>query len=491
MLSRTSNTLAWLNSFAICCILIGLSSSPAASQTTPPLASQKQPESKNMNLVGWNDLQNRSAYQPVIHKQGNRWIAYVGHHAGSSLNPLTGNVEQNGTSIVDVTDPRQPKYLAHIPGGTPRAGAPNSGGAQMVRVCDGAELPRADKSKVYLLRSRGSEAHEMWDVTDPSKPTRLNVIIDGLRDTHKNWWECDSGIAYLVSGKPGWRTPRMGQVYDLSDPSEPQFIRDFGLPGQQPGGTGTVPADMHGMISTGPKGNRIYVGYGTTKNGVIEILDRDKLIHGPKDPTEANLEYPIVAKLELPPEVGAHTTYPLLGMDLPEFAKNANQSHRDFMVVTGETTDNECHDPRQMVPDLRHHHRNENPGRLHVDGARRPADNFCSRGGRYGTHSTNENMTPIYYRKVVFVAHFNAGVRAIDVRDPFNPKEIGYYIPAITDKTDKRCVGNGPDAPCKIAIQTNNVEVDDRGYIYIVDRANTGMHILELTGEARKVANLP
>jgi hypothetical protein len=116
--------------------------------------------------------------------------------------------------------------------------------------------------------------------------------------------------------------------------------------------------------------------------------------------------------------------------------------------------------------------------------------NFCDRGGRYGTHSTNENLTPIYYKKVVFVAHFNAGVRALDVRDPFNPKEIGYYIPAITPQTDKRCVGTGAAEKCKIAIQTNNVEVDDRGYIYIVDRANTGMHILELAGDARKVANL-
>jgi hypothetical protein len=44
-------------------------------------------------------------------------------------------------------------------------------------------------------------------------------------------------------------------------------------------------------------------------------------------------------------------------------------------------------------------------------------------------------------------------------------------------------------ATCKIAIQTNNVEVDDRGYIYIVDRADTGMHILELTGAARAIAN--
>ena len=44
-------------------------------------------------------------------------------------------------------------------------------------------------------------------------------------------------------------------------------------------------------------------------------------------------------------------------------------------------------------------------------------------------------------------------------------------------------------ASSKKAIQTNNVEVDDRGYIYIVDRANTGMHILSLTGKAREIAN--
>jgi hypothetical protein len=34
------------------------------------------------------------------------------------------------------------------------------------------------------------------------------------------------------------------------------------------------------------------------------------------------------------------------------------------------------------------------------------------------------------------------------------------------------------------------VETDDRGYVYVVDRANTGMHILELTGEARAIAHL-
>ena len=39
----------------------------------------------------------------------------------------------------------------------------------MVRVCDGSELPRADKSKVYLLRSFGNTGHEVWDVTDPAQ----------------------------------------------------------------------------------------------------------------------------------------------------------------------------------------------------------------------------------------------------------------------------------------------------------------------------------
>ncbi len=58
-----------------------------------------------------------------------------------------------------------------------------------------------------------------------------------------------------------------------------------------------------------------------------------------------------------------------------------------------------------------------------------------------------------------------------------------------TDKTDKRCVGTGANERCKVAIQTNSVDVDDCGCIYTADRANTGLHILELTGAARNVAN--
>ena len=180
------------------------------------------PEARDMRLVGMNDLQARSAYQPTIHKQGDRYIAYVGHHGGTPevpkpLNPLTGQAEFNGTSIIDVTDPSKPKYLFHIPG---QEGNFEAGGAQMTRVCDGSALPKGDRNAVYLLRSFGGAGHEIWNVADPAKPVLVSKPSWNLKDTHKSFWECDTGIAYLVSGVDGWRSRRMTEVFDLSDPSK-------------------------------------------------------------------------------------------------------------------------------------------------------------------------------------------------------------------------------------------------------------------------------
>ena len=62
-----------------------------------------QEEKQNMELVGYNDLQARSAYQSSIKRHGDRWIAYVGHQGGTALNPLTGRQEPNGTSILELT----------------------------------------------------------------------------------------------------------------------------------------------------------------------------------------------------------------------------------------------------------------------------------------------------------------------------------------------------------------------------------------------------
>jgi hypothetical protein len=451
-----------------------------------------KPEASNMRLVGYHDLQARTAYQPTIQKQGNRWIAYVGHHGDKKVNPLNGQMENNGTTIIDVTDPKQPKTLTHIPG---EEGKAEQGGAQMVRVCAGADLPKADKGKFYMLRVFGNQAHEVWDVTEPAKPTLLTTIGKGLKGTHKNFWECDTGIAYLVSGNPQWRTNRMTQIYNLADPAKPVFIRDFGLVGQQPGAGGAVPMQLHGAISTGPKGNRVFFGYGTNTEGALQIVDREKLLNGAKDPTPENLLYPQVSRIDLPPMHGAHTVFPMLDVQVPEFAKNLLGRKRDFIVVTDEAIQKECLEGRQMVwfIDISTETKPFGVSNWTVP---EKSGNFCTRGGRFGTHSSNESTAPVFHKRIMFFSHFNAGVRALDVRDPLSPKEIAYYIPAMTAdtvvlETPVAQVGKLPftEASNRKAIQTNNVEVDERGYIYIVDRANTGMHILELTGAAREIGN--
>jgi len=448
------------------------------------------PEARNMRLVGFNDLQARSAYQPLIVHQGDRYIAYIGHHGGSAevprpINPMTRQGENNGTSILDVTDPKNPKYLTHIPGDE---GAGEGGGAQMVRVCAGASLPRADRSKFYLLRTFGTKGHEIWDVTDSGNPVRLATIGGNYRDTHKSWWECDSGIAYVVSGPPGWRAKRMTEVYDLSDPAKPVKIRDFGLPGQEPGSTGPVPTDLHGPISL-PQVNRIYFGYGSSAGGILQIVDREKLLKGPKEPTPANLLYPQVGRMDLNPLTGAHTVFPMLQMPIADFV---NEGHpvRDIVMIVNEATVNGCKPQGRELVWFTDISVETHPQIISNFTVREASGNFCSRGGRFGAHSSNEDMSPVFYKKLAFVTFFNAGVRAVDVRDPYQPKEVGYFIPAITEATDKRCIRGTNPPQCKVAIQSNNVETDDRGYIYIVDRANTGLHILEVTGEARAIAGL-
>jgi hypothetical protein len=359
----------------------------------------------------------------------------------------------------------------------------------MVRICDGKTLPKGDPAAVYMLRTFGSEAHEIWNVADPEHPVLLHRIA-GLKDTHKSWWECDTGIAYLVSGAPDWRVRRMTQVYDLSNPTEPVKIRDFGLPGQEPGATGAVPTELHGMISTGPQGNRIFFGYGTDKGGLMQIVDRDKLIHGAPDPTPENLRYPEVSRLAMTSFNGAHTTFPMLGMPIAEFAHDKQGSTRNIVMFVDEAIENECNEPRQMVwfADITVEARPMMISNYTVPEA---SGNFCERGGRFGSHSANESMDPVFYKKLAFISFFNAGVRALDVRNPYSPKEVGYFIPSITANTDKRCVTIAGQPRCKVAIQTNNVETDARGYIFIVDRANTGLHILALTGPARQIAGIP
>ena len=288
-----------------------------------------------------------------------------------------------------MTDPE----AAEIPHAHPGLeGLGEQGGGQMVRACDGKSLPKGDPAKTYLLRTFGGRGHEIWDVSKPEAPALVTRVSEGLKDTHKSWWECDTGIAYLVSGVEGWRTRRMTEVYDLSDPAKPVKIRDYGLVGQQPGASGAVPTELHGTISTGPQGNRIYFAYGTNKGGVVQIVDREKLLNGPKEPTPDNLRYPVIGQLDMLPLNGAHSVIPLGKMKIAEFAKDLAGGTRDIIMIVDESLVNECQaaETRQMVwfVDATVGSRPMVVSNFNV---REAGGDFCTRGGRFGAHSAKEH----------------------------------------------------------------------------------------------------
>src|SRR2546427_2070870 len=105
---------------------------------TPPGHAQHAASASNMTLLGHHDLQGRSAYQPVIHEQNGRWIAYVGHHGGRAAKSLTRREEDSGAPILDVTQPRPPR---HLPPPPREPGPAPAGRAQMVRACHGQGPP--------------------------------------------------------------------------------------------------------------------------------------------------------------------------------------------------------------------------------------------------------------------------------------------------------------------------------------------------------------
>src|SRR5207248_8122175 len=259
--------------------------------------------------------------------------------------------------------------------------------------------------------------------------------------------------------------------------------------------------------------DRIYAGHGTGSDGIMQVVDRRKLLDPTlcstppsanyrKRPTAADLLCPQIGRMDTSPTMGAHTTFPVLQQPVPEFGRNAapGNAPRDLVILVneagGNTANGVCEQNRQLVYVVDVTIATGSEARpMGVANFQVPeaSENFCSRGGRFGSHASNESFTEVFYGKLVFVSWFNAGVRAIDIREPFSPREVGFFIPAVTDKSDTRPEGCrlGIDSPCDKVIQTNNVEVDGRGLVYIVDRANNGMHILRLTGEAARIAGLP
>ena len=70
--------------------------------------------------------------------------------------------------------------------------------------------------------------------------------------------------------------------------------------------------------------------------------------------------------------------------------------------------------------------------------------------------------------QIVLGTFFNGGLRAYDISNPYQPKEVGIFMPPAP-----------PGAPTG-TIQMNDVFVDERAIVYTVDRHIGGLYILEM-----------
>jgi hypothetical protein len=201
------------------------------------------------------------------------------------------------------------------------------------------------------------------------------------------------------------------------------------------------------------------------------------------------LRYPEIARVDLPSYWGAHTAKPIYDFTIADYADNRDARTRDLLLVASEAGTFRCQESRDvlLIFDI-----TEEAHPLSVSTFQVPEEpgDFCHRGGRFGPHSFADAYHPAFDKKLVVLAYFNAGVRVVDIRDPFAPKEVARFIPEVTANTTESCIEIAGAQRCDLAVQTNNVNLDDRGYIYAVDRASTGLHVLELTGAARAIAGL-
>ena len=98
-------------------------------------------------------------------------------------------------------------------------------------------------------------------------------------------------------------------------------------------------------------------------------------------------------------------------------------------------------------------------------------EDFGSRPGRFGAHNIHENVpvpTSWHSDRYILGTFFNGGLRAYDIANPYQPKEVAAFVPPPVR-----------DAPTG-ATQLNDVFVDERQVVYTIDRHAGGLYVLEM-----------
>jgi len=375
--------------------------------------------------------------------------AYLGH---------LPNKERLGTSIVDVSDPRKPRLVSQIHLDDP---ASHSHKARVVgdlmivnhernqgplgRKAENTE-PQTGERKPY-----DQGGFRIYDIADRTKPKLITHQKTGGIGVHR--FDMDASYAYISTEIDGF-VGNILVIYDIRNPATPLEVARWWMPGQHIAG-GEKPTwrgrrnRLHHALRFG---DELWAGCWHAGLRVIDISD----IRAPRTVGEYNYHPPF-------PEP-SHTFMPVpsriegkriaVAIDEEDHAHSAEEMERRRGRPHG------C----LWVLDVSELAHIKPLAIFEVSELDSPWSRAAP--GRFGAHQFQEHMQDT----LVYCTWFAGGLRIVDVADPLAPREVGYFIPQ---------PAAGGAAP-----QTNDVDVDGRGLIYIVDRY-AGFDALEFNRPAR------
>jgi hypothetical protein len=397
----------------------------------------QQPYSWNMRLVGQQDIQNRG-------ENGNLgWIgecAYVAAYYG-------GNDPLMGMAVVDASNPKNPELVKLMPGtpGTRESQVEANERRKIVIV-----MPFRHPKTPYG-DPPGPSQLQIYDASgDCKNPVRVGTFDFGNIVTHEHRITSDGNTVYVTlssyADAPQNPPPAPGQAppppqpngdpnrppslmaVDITDLANPKQLATWSL-GDEPG----MPKSGMHDLDVNDEGTRAYTNSGWRQDGVrhqgLTILDTSEV--------QERRPSPKIRRISSfnwgPPENfgGTHS------------AEYITIKGRQYVICLDETMGANAAAPWGWgrIIDVTEEKYPLQISTITIEAAEeRFAQQTNPDKAYYGAHYLGVDDRK--NASLAFFSWYSSGLRAWDIRDPYLPKEIGWYIPGARIDT-KLAVGSG------------------------------------------------
>lgn len=415
-------------------------------------------ESEKVSFVAHTNLDGHPGFKIGLQEVDGRFFMYLGHF------------HYSGWTIVDVTEPEDPRVLRFIEG-------PENTMTKNIQVSNGlmiAGLERPMENYGPLDNPMDpsepfTEGAYIFDIkSDPTDPELVGHYETGGLGTHRNYYN-GGDFVYMIAWKDEVEKGML-TVVDVSDPSDPKEVGQWWWPGQHEDDKEDADFSFYAHGPAYTRGDRAYLAYGRVGPVILDI----------SNPTNPELVTRLAMGDGFGSFLGTHSFIPLPDTELAalttesiseesplEGGEGLNYTalvdisdERPFGYPEGTTAVG----PKvlSMVPSP-------------TPESDMPYDNYHEKGGRFGPHNLHHYRDEAIRYKTndyLIMTWFNAGLRIFDISDPLAPTEAGYWVA----ENPENKIGHRPSDA--LVSQFEEVVVDRRGYIYCSD-PNHGLVILE------------